>query len=574
MKRYLSLLLLVFLFCAVFVSCQSSDAGQIQEDDPVTDASQTEAPLTGILLASLDSYRVIRAELADAQTVAAAAKLCADLIKATNTQIGIADDFYREGVESASIKHEEILVGSTNRPETAMFLADLKSLDYGYAVIDGKLVIAGHTPDLTAAAVALFKEEVIDQLSNDSKFLVLDSTSRIIRSEYAIDSLTLCGKSISAFTVVYDKSDDYNAALAQTLTAYLSRKSGYMIPTESSKSLDKLGDDRALIYIGSSQKAEIPAALKVTLTDDQYILAADTTDRIFVLAAGNAAKNTGAAVEALLTKIGATESKDVSVSLSGAEPIACEETELLSAMSFNVWVSNATDERMQSALKMIKNYMPDTLGVQEASVKWMNFLKANLSDDYACVGVGRDEGGEGEHSAIFYAKDKFTLIDSGTKWMSATPDVPSKFEESSLNRIFTYAILERKSDGVRFLCINTHLEHTSEEARILQAEVLLAFTEQYADLPMICTGDFNTALGGELYKEIIATRFADSSSLARQTQKVATFHDYGDSSRIIDFCFVSEDDVLVDSYKVCSEKVDGNYVSDHHPVLIKYRLIG
>ena len=572
MKRCLSLLLIAFLFCGLFVSCQSNDVDQTLQGN--TDAPQTEAPLTGILLSSLDGYRVIRAESADAQTVAAAAKLCTDLIKATNTQIGIADDFYREGVESASIKHEEILVGSTNRPETATFLADLKSLDYGYAVVDGKLVIAGHTTAATAAAVALFKEEVIDCLTENSEFLVLDSTSRIVRGEYAIDSLTLCGKPISAFTIVYDKSDEYNAVLAETLSAYLSRKSGYMLEIESSKSLDKLDADSALIYIGSSENAEIPASLKVELTDGQYILAADTGDRTVVLAAGNTAKDTGAAVEALLAAFASATDKAVSVSLGGAEPIAYAETELLSAMSFNVWVSNATDERMQSALKMIKTYMPDTLGVQEASVKWMNFLKANLSDNYACVGVGRDEGGEGEHSAIFYAKDKFTLIDSGTKWMSATPDVPSKFEESSLNRIFTYAVLERKSDGMRFLCINTHLEHTSEEARILQAEVLLAFTEQYADLPMICTGDFNTVLGGELYKEIIATRFADSSSLARQTQKVATFHDYGDSSKIIDFCFVSEDDVLVDSYKVCSEKVDGNYVSDHHPVLIKYRLIG
>ena len=266
--------------------------------------------------------------------------------------------------------------------------------------------------------------------------------------------------------------------------------------------------------------------------------------------------------------------KTVSLTLEGYMPVSVGEKNTLTAMSFNVWVSSVTDERKERVTDMIEKYMPDTIGVQEASVSWMNYLKKAIGNTYACVGVGRDANGSGEHSAIFYAKDKFKLIESDTKWLSATPDVPSKFEESSLNRIYTYAILERKSDGKRFLCLNTHLEHTSEEARVLQAEVLLEFLTKHPDLPVVCTGDFNTTKGGELYKTITSSRLVDGAEVAFSTDNSATFHAYGESSKIIDFCFVSRDSVLVDKYFVCDEKINGDYVSDHHPVMIEYRLIG
>jgi len=137
----------------------------------------------------------------------------------------------------------------------------------------------------------------------------------------------------------------------------------------------------------------------------------------------------------------------------------------LKAMSFNVWVSSPTAERKLSVLQTILNYMPDTFGVQEASSTWMSYLINQLGDIYAHVGKGRDGGSSGEHSAIFYRKDRFELIETGTKWMSDTPDVVSKVSESSLNRIFTYAILLDKNSNTEIMYVNTHLEHTSAEAR-------------------------------------------------------------------------------------------------------------
>ena len=568
--RYWRILLAAVLLCGVLVSCTSGG------NDPAdtTAPGETEAPQTGIEVAALGQYRIIHAENADSTAYQAARELYRAMEDKFGVQVTLTDDFYREGVPGYSIEKEEILIGVTNREETAEFLAGLKMNDYGYAVINGKLVIAGYSSDGTYAAFELFCTEVLDKLSPESQFFATEGTRNVKTADYAVDTLTLCGRSIAEFTVVYDKDEEHNKAFAEMLSAFVASKVGYVLPVEKSTSLKKLDADQPVIYIGRSDKTVLPAFLTIPTAEGQYLLAADTTDRVFVLAAGGTPIDTAEAVLDLMGRMVDSGEKTVSLTLEGNAPISVGEKDTLSAMSFNVWVSSVTDERKERVIDMIEKYMPDTIGVQEASVSWMNYLKKNLGDKYACVGVGRDAGGSGEHSAIFYAKDKFNLIESDTKWLSATPDVPSKFEESSLNRIYTYAILERKSDGKQFLCLNTHLEHTSEEARVLQAEVLLEFLQAHPDLPVICTGDFNTTKGGELYKTITSNRLADGAELALSTDNSATFHAYGDSSKIIDFCFVSRDTVLVEKYFVCDEKINGDFASDHHPVMIEYQLIG
>lgn len=568
--KYWLLFIAAILCCGALASCTSG--GDVPAD--TTSPAETEVPLNGIELSALGQYRIIHAEKADSTVYGAASALSQALTVKVGVNIPLSDDFYREGVPGYSIEKEEILIGVTNRPETAEFLSGMKMNDYGYAVINGKLVIAGRSSDTTRSAFDLFCTEVLEALSADSKFFVTDGTRSVKTADYAVDTLTLCGKSIAEYTVVYDKDEDHNKVLAEMLSAFVASKVGYVLPVEKSTALDKLDAARSVIYIGRSDKPSLSASIGTAPGAGQYLLTAGTADRTVVLAAGGTAADTTEAVKDLMERMIASGEKTVAITLEGNAPVVVGEKDTLSAMSFNVWVSSVTDERMKRVSDMIKKYMPDTIGVQEASVSWMNYLKDTFSDTYACVGVGRDLFGAGEHSAIFYDKDKFKLIESDTKWLSPTPDVPSKFDESSLNRIYTYAILERKSDGMRFLCLNTHLEHTTEEARVLQAGVLLEFLAKHPDLPVVCTGDFNTTKGGDLYKTITANRLADGAAVALSTDNSATFHDYGDSSKIIDFCFVSRESVLVDKYFVCDEKINGDFASDHHPVMIEYRLIG
>lgn len=51
---------------------------------------------------------------------------------------------------------------------------------------------------------------------------------------------------------------------------------------------------------------------------------------------------------------------------------------------------------------------------------------SSVLPEYSFIGVGRDDGKEqGEYSAIFYKRELFDVLDSGTFWLSPTPEKPS-----------------------------------------------------------------------------------------------------------------------------------------------------
>ena len=193
---------------------------------------------------------------------------------------------------------------------------------------------------------------------------------------------------------------------------------------------------------------------------------------------------------------------------------------------------------------------------------------------------------------IFKHKDKFTLIESGTKWLSDTPNTVASYytykdpetnivHRANFPRIMTYAVLERKNDGVRFIYVNTHLDHNgnnsvevAEQVRQGQIEVLLAQIEElrtkFGNLPTVVTGDFNVTPEATAYTTMIGAGFLDSSHVAKEGEIKPTYNDRNDSyeGAIIDYIFVSPELVsAVDTYTVCPAKRDGQWISDHNAII-------
>lgn len=243
----------------------------------------------------------------------------------------------------------------------------------------------------------------------------------------------------------------------------------------------------------------------------------------------------------------------------------------ITSMSFNVYVGTPPPQREINVLQTILKYEPDTLGVQEASPSWMEFFEKNLSRIYNYVGEGRDGLNNGEYSAIFYKKDRFELIESGTKWLSDTPDVVSKFPESCLFRIFTYAILAEKASGIEFLVINTHLDHIGPAPRNRQVPVILDFIKNYPSYPVVFTGDLNDDPNSEIYK-VISAQLTSSAELVPNADKIHTFHNYGAADVTLDYIFVTPENINVSDYRVITDEANGVLPSDHYPVLIEYKI--
>ena len=225
--------------------------------------------------------------------------------------------------------------------------------------------------------------------------------------------------------------------------------------------------------------------------------------------------------------------------------------------------------RSKFITEAIKAYMPDSFGVQEANRKWLDAFDKTLSDLYARVGEPRDNTRNSEYSCVYYLKDKFELIDSGTIWLSKTPDVfGSKSFSSSLPRICTWATLKNKETGAVYTHANTHLDHLLESTRVKQAKVLVEKIKELSEVSakVVCTGDFNTEEGAKAYK-VVAGELNDSKFVAKTSDSGATFHDYGrpltGKKKPIDFIFVTKG-VEVETYKIIDNTVNYMYLSDHY----------
>ncbi|MBR3869161.1 MAG: endonuclease/exonuclease/phosphatase family protein [Clostridia bacterium] len=218
----------------------------------------------------------------------------------------------------------------------------------------------------------------------------------------------------------------------------------------------------------------------------------------------------------------------------------------------------------------VRKGMPDSFGVQEATPTWMKYLEKELSDKYAYVGVGRSNGkNSGEYSAVFYLKDKYELVDSDTFWLSETPEKPSKGWDANIKRICTWAVLENKETGEKYVHLNAHFDHQGEEARKNSVDMILEKAKEYKDLPVVFTADMNIVEGTEHYESMVADgTLKDTKYTAEDTMDYLTFHDLKpaeNEGRILDYVMVN-DKFDANVYKVVTAGVDGRFVSDHYPV--------
>jgi endonuclease/exonuclease/phosphatase family metal-dependent hydrolase len=125
--------------------------------------------------------------------------------------------------------------------------------------------------------------------------------------------------------------------------------------------------------------------------------------------------------------------------------------------SYNLRYANSQDignlwtDRAPIVANLIRFHDFDIFGSQEGLVTQLEYLIKHLPQ-YERSGIGRDDGKEaGEFSAIFYKKEKFTLIEKGDFWLSETPDTPSLgWDAQCCKRICSWVYLQDKTSGKKF----------------------------------------------------------------------------------------------------------------------------
>jgi len=265
--------------------------------------------------------------------------------------------------------------------------------------------------------------------------------------------------------------------------------------------------------------------------------------------------------------------------------MASAQDTVLNIMSFNLRHGLAKDgdnswpNRRELLLETIKHCNPDILGTQECRDMQAEYLEQNLPE-YRWIGIGRDPGGQGEMTAVYYRKNLLLPIASGNFWLSETPEIPaSKSWDSSLTRICTWVRFQHIPSGRFFLHMNTHFDHIGNEARIHSAELLVKQAAALAgDLPVIITGDFN-AIGEKSRPWAIfqGAGFQDSWLTAGQRQGPKTSCSNfkapdPNSEERIDW-ILYKGAFKAQTAEIVTYSREGRYPSDHYPVTASLSLL-
>jgi len=225
----------------------------------------------------------------------------------------------------------------------------------------------------------------------------------------------------------------------------------------------------------------------------------------------------------------------------------------------------------------------DIIGVQEALGNQISNLESDLSG-FGRIGTGRDGNGSSEHSSVFYRTARFSLLSSGTFWLS--PGAPTIATgpswDAAYRRICTWARFQDKTNALVFWVFNAHFDHQGATAKQNSAELILSQMQtKIGSEPAIFMGDLNANQSSLPYATL------NDSDLLEETWNIAgtkapalrvtgngwNVNPAGNSQ--IDHIFVTNQWTVASRFVDWYHKDPGDIVpSDHFPVVSQMKVNG
>lgn len=242
-------------------------------------------------------------------------------------------------------------------------------------------------------------------------------------------------------------------------------------------------------------------------------------------------------------------------------------------------------KRAAQAAGLIRDVNPDILGTQELTAATLGDME-RLLPQYGWVGQGRGGGSRGEYTAIFFSREKFSVSEWNTFWLSRTPERPSRDRTTPFPRICTWCRLESlQNPGETVTVYNTHLDHISYFARVRGLrEILRRISAQYRESPgpTLLMGDFNATPTSRTLRRWIAADLEESAGLMRdcywamlqQDKEIGCSH-HGFRGKVkgapIDYIFTSRE-MAVRQVEIRRDRLEQGFPSDHYPVVARMEL--
>lgn len=276
------------------------------------------------------------------------------------------------------------------------------------------------------------------------------------------------------------------------------------------------------------------------------------------------------------------------ITITGANVFAQRKSKksTIDIMSFNIRMNyqddgaNNWEFRRDYMTDLIKFHQPAFLGTEESYYPQYLDMKERLQDYNS---FGPIEGRQGAESvAVFYLKADYLCLDSGTFWLSQTPDKQSLGWDAALRRTVTWGEFKHKGTKRKVFFFVTHFDHKGTIARLESPKLLLQKVYEITGKDQaFIVGDFNMREESETYK--ILTKGTGTLPPFYDTNKLAekyygpywTLQDFGkmavEKRPKIDYIYSNRKNRVITYVNIADQRGDV-YPSDHNPQLAKIEL--
>ena len=247
---------------------------------------------------------------------------------------------------------------------------------------------------------------------------------------------------------------------------------------------------------------------------------------------------------------------------------------------YEISLNNSWAERKATVMNTIFKYLPDVIGFQELRLNQKLFVEKNLPL-YQYIGRPRSPDFTDESNGILFNKQKFLLMDSGTFWLTETPDKVSKYESVYHYRICTWIkVYSYKFKDIIYF-FNTHLEDGHLFITFLQEVNLLKRIKEITknEGNVFVFGDFNGNDNSVWIHDVFKEGYKSFSDYFQDFRN--TYHNfsgiYNNPKWKVDHLFYqnlgnSNKHFVPLFYDVLTKKENGKFPSDHFPLYAQFNL--
>ena len=436
---------------------------------------------------------------------------------------------------------KEILLGITNRPEQT----EKSDVDYaqGYSisVVGDKLLFNSETQSGLYLAISQFVQDVFGAEPEGelpttpvlAELLIPRDYLAVQRIQFSL--FPFFDYPASDYCVVYDSAAQMQARYAYRISEIIKTLSG-----ESLINSTTVSSENGIQIVIEESEALPQGDFEITVSEKSITLAASTyygfegIFRYLETAAPNGYYpfRDGFSVKG--------NYKDHLTKLTQSTKYAYLPAGDVRMMSYNVlWGHPDIAERNRLQSEMIKQYMPDVLGLQECDFN--NRLTNENNIITLLEALGYRESMNPEMPEVYRKYNVCPIL-----YHTATTEVLESnyhiYQNQQLpkgeTRVLSWAVLRNKANGKNYIVLNTHLEGGNAVVGLGQVQeieaLIQSLSQRYSGVPVFLIGDFNFNRSSATYSYIVNTAgYRHTRDLATDfVSTTKSTHDYPRFDRV------------------------------------------